>query len=185
MEPSRGATTARRHRDHGRSSRQLRNVGGPGPTRSRNPDQSTPIPTKAVADLPAGTGGKAPSTCYISRRESRRAVAPGFDSMGCSSMAEHRTVNATVVGSTPTAPAQKEQKRGRNRGPVSVCTTDAQNVVPIDKNTNRRAPACSVWLSPEIVKPPVPMGPIYSLSKRFVTLNCTFTFFAAPSCLKL
>ena len=30
--------------------------------------------------------------------------------MGCSSMAERRTVNAVVVGSTPTAPVQELQK---------------------------------------------------------------------------
>ena len=48
--------------------------------------------------------------CYISSEVPGGRQSAGNGAMGCSSMAERRTVNAVVVGSTPTAPVQEIQQ---------------------------------------------------------------------------
>src|SRR5215471_14381173 len=85
--------------------------------------------------------------------------------------ARRKCISASPVGSSPTA-YLKEDPFVLGRPDVDQCdrTESNQNVLPTVRNIRRRAPACSVWRSLLSENPPVPIGPMYDASKRFVTL---------------
>src|SRR5689334_16759577 len=66
--------------------------------RTRGPSRQKPV-------SPCQSWNSAPKSDTI-KNDPGPAFGPGFVSLGCSSMAERRTVNADVGGSSPPAPAE-------------------------------------------------------------------------------